>query len=63
MPLLAARAVRAPDIFPNRVAPPDHQADLQLLIVAPMPAAFQLQGKGFTRENGWVLYVQDVYKP
>ena len=30
---------------------------------APVPAGFHLQGKGFNREKGWVLYVQDVFKP
>jgi len=63
MPLLMARATSAPEVFPTMVAPADHQADLQLLIVAPMPAAFQVQGPGFTRETGWVLYVQDVFMP
>ena len=36
---------------------------MQLLITAPTPPALQLQGKGFAKEDGWVLYVQDVYKP
>jgi hypothetical protein len=63
MPLILARATKAPDIFANTLSTPDHHADLQLLVVAPMPASFQLQGPGFTRESGWVLYVQDVFKP
>lgn len=63
MPLLAAHALHAAGVFPVIVSPPAHGADLQLLIVAPAPASFQLQGRGFTHENGWVLYVQDVFKP
>jgi hypothetical protein len=63
MPLLMARALKVPDIFVSTVPPPSHHADLQLLVVAPAPAAFQLQGEGFAREKGWVLYVQDVFKP
>jgi len=63
MPLLAARALCAPDVFPTSISPPPHRADLQLLVVAPIPASFALQGHGFTHESGWVLYVQDVFKP
>jgi len=63
MPALAARALHYPGIFPNSISAPKDSADLQLLITAPAPPAFQLQGKGFAREDGWVLYVQDVYKP
>ena len=63
MPLLAARTLRVPDVFPTVISPPSHHADLQLLVVAPAPASLQLQGHGFTRESGWVLYVQDVFKP
>jgi hypothetical protein len=63
MPLLLARAAKVPEVFPSMVSAPDHHADLQLLIVAPAPPSFQLQGPGFTHETGWVLYVQDVFKP
>ena len=45
---------------PPRPLPKDQ---LQLFIYAPVPAAFRLQGKGFGREEGWVLYVQDIFKP
>jgi hypothetical protein len=63
MPVLTARALKIPDLFVNMVPPPSHQPDLQLLVVAPAPASFQLQGEGFAREKGMVLYVQDVFKP
>jgi hypothetical protein len=63
MPVLAARALHYPGVFPNSISAPKNSADLQLLIVAPAPPSFQLQGKGFAHEDGCVLYVQDVYKP
>jgi len=44
---------------PSRPLPKDQ---LQLFIYAPMPASFGVQSKGFGRENGWVLYVQDVFR-
>ena len=45
---------------PARPLPADQ---LQLFVYAPIPDGFHLQGKGFGRENGRVLYVQDVFKP
>jgi hypothetical protein len=63
MPVLTARALKVPEIFPTTVPPPSHRADLQLLVVAPAPPSFQLQGEGFAHEKGLVLYVQDVFKP
>jgi hypothetical protein len=63
MPMVTARALKVPDVFASTVPPPQHHADLELLVVAPAPASFQLQGEGFTREKSWVLYVQDVFKP
>jgi hypothetical protein len=63
MPLLTARALKVPDRFLHLVAERSHHADLQLLVVAPLPASFQVQGEGFAHEKGWVLYVQDVFKP
>jgi hypothetical protein len=63
MPLLAAQVLNAPEIFQQTVSEPANRADLQLLVVAPAPASFRLQGRGFDRERGWVLYVQDVFKP
>lgn len=62
-PVLAARAIRQPGIFPTTISAPKERADMQLLITAPAPPSMHLQGKGFAREDGWVLYVQDVYKP
>jgi hypothetical protein len=44
-------------------APAKPRADLQLIVEAPAPASFHLQGQGFTRETGWVVYLQDVFKP
>jgi hypothetical protein len=62
-PVLVARALDAPNIFPVTISAPRKHADLQLLVAAPAPASLQLQGKGFAHEDGWVLYVQDVSKP
>ena len=62
LPLMAS--VLGVEGFPNRTparALPRDQ--LQLFIYAPVPAGFHLLGKKFTREKGWVLYVQDVFKP
>lgn len=36
---------------------------LELFIYAPVPDGFRLQGKGFGREKGKVLYVQHIFKP
>jgi hypothetical protein len=64
MPLLAARALGAQEVFQQAVIEAPRPADrLQLCIVAPAPASFHLRGPGFSRERGWVLYVQDVFKP
>lgn len=61
---LMALAIGGVEGLPNRVPARDLPRDqLQLLIYAPEPAGFHLQGKGFSREKGWVLYVQDVFKP
>jgi hypothetical protein len=62
-PMLVARALETPNIFPMTISAPRKHADLQLLVTAPAPASLQLQGKGFAHEDGWVLYVQDVSKP
>ncbi len=40
--------------------PPDQ---LQLYIFAKSPEGFRMEGKGFGREIGYVLYVRDVLKP
>ena len=63
LPVLAARAIQQPGVFATTVSARKHRAEMQLLITAPTPPSLQLQGKGFAREDGWVLYVQDVYKP
>jgi hypothetical protein len=62
MPLLEARALGINDVFSANL-PPRNAGEMQLLIQSPAPSTFQLQGKGFSREDGWVLYVQDVSKP
>lgn len=62
-PLLVARALDVPNVFPVTISAPRKHTDLQLLIIAPAPASLQLQGKGFAHEDGWLLYVQDVSKP
>jgi hypothetical protein len=63
MPVLTARAIRHAGVFPNQISAPKYPPDMQVLITAPTPPSMQLQGKGFAREDGWVMYVQDVYKP
>jgi hypothetical protein len=63
IPTLAARALEYPDVFSTNISPPKDRAPLQLLIAAPAPASLHVQGKGFEREDGWILYVQDVSKP
>lgn len=50
--------------FPNRVSrrrmPPDQ---MQLLLYASAPQSFEMQGKGFHGEKGWVLYIIDLFRP
>ncbi len=63
IPLLQARALGVSAItphLPERTPPADR---LQLLIAAPAPPGFHMQGKGFAHENGVVLYVQDLFQP
>ncbi len=63
LPLLQAHALGAGEITPQiteRLLPTNQ---LQLLIAAPAPAGFHMQGKGFGHENGVVLYVQDIFQP
>ena len=63
LPLMAS-ALGGVEGMPNRISARDLPPDqLQLFIYAPVPAGFHMQGKGFSREKGWVLYVQDVFKP
>jgi hypothetical protein len=62
-PLLEANAIGSPEITPQFPLRPLSADQLRLYIVAPAPAGFHMQGKGFERENGIVLYVQDVFKP
>lgn len=64
MPLLAAYVLNPPEIFQQNISAPPAAKDRALLMfVAAAPASFSLQGQGFTRESGWVLYVQDLFKP
>jgi hypothetical protein len=64
MPLLAARALGAQDVFLQTVIEPPLPADqMRLCIVAPAPQSFRLRGPGFDRERGWVLYVQNLILP
>ena len=64
LPLLQARAIGGAEAFqqflPERPLPADR---LQLWIFARAPEGFRLHGQGFDRENGCVLYVQDVFQP
>jgi hypothetical protein len=64
LPLLYLRALDGRDYFSQSIAHGRQPADqLQLLIFAKSPEGFRLEGKGFDRENGCVLYVQDVFQP
>ena len=71
MPACAARcrcSTSAPwtaaSISSKQIAHPPRPGDrLRLYIFAKAPESFRMQGKGFGRENGCVLYVQDVFKP
>jgi hypothetical protein len=64
VPLLAARVLGVTDIFPQTVVPPANLTQpWKLCIIAPAPESFRLQGPGFERERGWVLYVQDIIQP
>ena len=63
LPLLQARALGAGEITPQITERPLPANQLQLLIAAPAPAGFFMQGKGFGHENGVVLYVQDIFQP
>ena len=63
VPLLQARALGAQAVntqFPERPLAPNQ---LRLLVAAPAPAGFHMQGQGFGHENGVVLYVQDIFQP
>ena len=64
LPLLYARALgllgSSAQILSERPMPADM---LQFFVAAPSPQGFRLKGKGFDRETGCVLYIQDVYKP
>jgi hypothetical protein len=50
--------------LPNRVSrrpfPADH---MQVLLWADAPESFAMRGKGFHDEEGWVLYVLNVFRP
>lgn len=63
LPLLLARALGAGEITPQITERPLPANQLQLLIAAPSPPSFHMQGKGFGHENGMVLYVQDIFQP
>jgi hypothetical protein len=61
---LMANALGGVEGVPHYISARDLSGDqIQLFIYAPVPAGFHLQGKGFSQEKGWVLYVQDVFKP
>ena len=63
IPLLQARALGLNVITPHLPEPTLPANRLQLLIAAPAPPSFHMQGQGFAHENGVVLYVQDVFQP
>ena len=63
LPLLQARALGEGDITPQISERPIPKNLLRLLIAAPAPPSFHMQGQGFGHENGVVLYVQDIFQP
>jgi hypothetical protein len=64
LPLLYLHALDGRSYFNHFIdrgpQPPD---ELELYIFAKMPETFRVQGEGFLREVGYVLYVQQVAKP
>jgi hypothetical protein len=64
LPLLYLHAMDGRDYFNQGIDRGPQPADqLQLYIFAKAPEGFRLQGEGFGRETGYVLYVQEVLKP
>ena len=64
LPLLYVRAMDGREYFQQEIAHPPRTGDrLKLYIFAKAPVSFHMKGAGFGRENGYVLYVQDVFKP
>lgn len=64
LPLLYVRAMDGREYFQQQIAHPPRPGNrFRLYIFAKAPASFHMQGKGFVRENGCVLYVKDVFKP
>jgi hypothetical protein len=64
LPLLYVRAMDGREYFQQSIAHPPRPGDqLRLYIFAKAPESFQMKGEGFGRENGYVLYLQDVFKP
>lgn len=64
LPLLYVRAMDGREYFQQQIVQPPRAGDhLQLYIFAKAPESFRMQGEGFGRENGYVLYVQEVFKP
>jgi len=63
IPLLQARALGTSQVSPDISERPLTANQLRLLIAAPAPPGFHMQGRGFVHENGVVLYVQDIFQP
>jgi hypothetical protein len=63
LPLVQARALEVGDITPQFSVRPMAANQVRILVAAPAPAGFHMQGEGFAHENGLVLYVEDVFKP
>ncbi|MGB8170959.1 MAG: hypothetical protein WCF18_25880, partial [Chthoniobacteraceae bacterium] len=64
LPLLYLRALDGRDFFSQGIDRGPQPADqLQLFIFMKSPESFRLQGEGFGGETGYVLYVQEVWKP
>ncbi|MEA3211571.1 MAG: hypothetical protein QOE70_4628 [Chthoniobacter sp.] len=63
-PLLYLRALDGWVYFSQQITRPSQPADrLELFILAKSPEGFRMQGKGFAKESGYVLYVESVAKP
>ena len=63
-PLLIARALGTVEGLPNVVKrPPPPSDQIQLFLYAALPEGFRVQDKRFGKQEGRVLYWQDLFKP
>jgi hypothetical protein len=64
-PLLIARALGTVEGLPNVVKrpPPPREQVCQLFLYAALPEGFRVQDKRFGKQEGRVLYWQEIFKP